>query len=727
MTPLAPLDRRPARSLAAVALVGAALVLPLLVALAAPVRPVSAEPDAPREAGSEARATVLPTWSDDLLDLVRRLPVQEGGRVKPLSTWARFTLLRLNGKASYKPESGTSAAAEARSALAWALDCLYFPELAKEQRIFLVEEGQVLETLRLEIPDRKKRDRYSYAELAPARETLDRKATEFAKELRDKERRDGKVRHGDFTPAQWELQRLDANVTVYERMLATLDFARTTIDATPLAGHLEGLADPARAAPVEVLRRLPAVWNRLRDTATPGADGAPTFTDEGRALLEAISTVRTRLQGVVTERDALALFPPGPHALASDTWFGPQEAFLRAEDGGRHDPVLLGAQTDDPQVVKERIADFDQQMDWLAGWGSTLAVRSDPHAIASRIQPVTEGVEAAATRRGEYRKVALEIAYYRLDPLFFGLLAYIFGFVLLAVTWLLPRAKWVYIAALVALGVGLVFHITGITMRCMIRGRPPVSTLYETILFIGGCIVITCLAMERMNRQRIAVALAAVLGAASLWMAYRYELFRAEDTMPELQAVLDTNFWLSTHVTTVTLGYGAGLLAAALGHIYLLGRIFGFKSGNEGWYRTLTRMTYGVLAFGLLFSVVGTILGGVWANDSWGRFWGWDPKENGALMICLWEVAILHARMGGYLKSHGLALAAVATGPIVAFSWWGVNLLEIGLHSYGFTTGVGARLRVYYVLEAAVLLAGIAWWLMSRRAPRPTTGDQSAA
>ena len=333
MTPLAPLQGRPARSLAGVALLGAALVLPLLVALTAPTRPVSAEPDAPREAGGEARSTVLPTWSDDLLDLVRRLPVQEGGRVKPLSTWARFTLLRLNGKASYKPEPGTSAEAEARSALAWALDCLYFPELAKEQRIFLVEEGQVLETLRLEIPDRKKRDRYSYAELAPARETLDRKATEFAKELRDKERRDGKVRHGDFTPAQWELQRLDANVTVYERMLATLDFARTTIDATPLAGHLEGLADPARAAPVEVLRRLPAVWNRLRDTATPGADGAPTFTDEGRALLEAISTVRTRLQGVVTERDALALFPPGPHALASDTWFGPQEAFLRAEDG----------------------------------------------------------------------------------------------------------------------------------------------------------------------------------------------------------------------------------------------------------------------------------------------------------------------------------------------------------------------------------------------------------
>src|SRR5215831_16624282 len=123
--------------------------------------------------------------------------------------------------------------------------------------------------------------------------------------------------------------------------------------------------------------------------------------------------------------------------------------------------------------------------------------------------------------------------------------------------------------------------------------------------------------------------------------------------MPKLRAVLDTNFWLSTHVTTVTIGYSAGLLAAFLAHIFVIGRLFGFKKGDGDFYRNVVRMVYGVLCFGLLFSVVGTILGGVWANDSWGRFWGWDTKENGALLICISQVALLHARMSGMVRDFG--------------------------------------------------------------------------
>ncbi len=120
-------------------------------------------------------------------------------------------------------------------------------------------------------------------------------------------------------------------------------------------------------------------------------------------------------------------------------------------------------------------------------------------------------------------------------------------------------------------------------------------------------------------------------------------------------------------------------------------------------------MTYGMLAFGLLFSVVGTILGGIWANDSWGRFWGWDPKENGALMICLAQLAILHARLGGYLKTFGIAMATVVQGVVVAFSWWHVNHLGIGLHAYGFTQGVITTLTISYVVESLVLVAGFSY------------------
>ncbi|MEZ6021831.1 MAG: cytochrome c biogenesis protein CcsA, partial [Planctomycetota bacterium] len=175
-----------------------------------------------------------------------------------------------------------------------------------------------------------------------------------------------------------------------------------------------------------------------------------------------------------------------------------------------------------------------------------------------------------------------------------------------------------------------------------------------------------------------------------------------------LVAVLDTNFWLATHVTTINMGYAAGLLASILAHVYLFSALFGKGRRDPKVLSNLYRMVYGVLAFSLLFSVVGTILGGVWANDSWGRFWGWDPKENGALMICLAELALVHARLGGYLKGFGMAVGTVLLGIVIAFSWWGVNLLNIGLHSYGFTEGVFGWLLLFIFSELAiVVLAGV--------------------
>ena len=121
-----------------------------------------------------------------------------------------------------------------------------------------------------------------------------------------------------------------------------------------------------------------------------------------------------------------------------------------------------------------------------------------------------------------------------------------------------------------------------------------------------------------------------------------------------------------------------------------------------------------IVCFGLLFSLVGTILGGLWANDSWGRFWGWDPKENGALMIVFGNLIILHARLGGYIKEFGLAMLALLTGAVIAFSWWHVNLLGVGLHSYGFTSGIKEVVFIFYYAVVAIFALG-----RRRLAPRP--------
>jgi cytochrome c biogenesis factor len=114
-------------------------------------------------------------------------------------------------------------------------------------------------------------------------------------------------------------------------------------------------------------------------------------------------------------------------------------------------------------------------------------------------------------------------------------------------------------------------------------------------------------------------------------------------------------------------------------------------------------MVYGIVCFATLFSFTGTVLGGIWADQSWGRFWGWDPKENGALLIVLWNAMILHARWGGLVRERGLMNLAIFGNIVTSFSWFGVNLLEIGLHSYGFTDS-GAEYLMNFVTCQLVLL-----------------------
>jgi len=178
------------------------------------------------------------------------------------------------------------------------------------------------------------------------------------------------------------------------------------------------------------------------------------------------------------------------------------------------------------------------------------------------------------------------------------------------------------------------------------------------------------------------------------------------DTLEMLRAVLDTNVWLATHVVTVTLGYSATFLAGFLGIIYILRGLF-TKSFDETTAKSLGRMMYGVVCFATLFSFVGTILGGIWADQAWGRFWGWDPKENGALLIVIWNAIILHARWGGYAREQGIAVLTVFGNIVTSLSWFGVNMLGVGLHSYGFVDQAFGPLLAFIVSQLAIGALGM--------------------
>jgi len=123
--------------------------------------------------------------------------------------------------------------------------------------------------------------------------------------------------------------------------------------------------------------------------------------------------------------------------------------------------------------------------------------------------------------------------------------------------------------------------------------------------------------------------------------------------------------------------------------------------------QSLSKMVYGIVCFAALFSFIGTVLGGIWADQSWGRFWGWDAKENGALMIVLWNAIFLHARWGGIARERGLIALALGGNIITAWSWFGVNMLGIGLHSYGFMSAAFNWLMLFVVSQLVLMLLAV--------------------
>ncbi|GIX03739.1 MAG: cytochrome c biogenesis protein [Planctomycetaceae bacterium] len=310
--------------------------------------------------------------------------------------------------------------------------------------------------------------------------------------------------------------------------------------------------------------------------------------------------------------------------------------------------------------------------------------------------------------------VEFEAFFNRFQPFTLSRGMYLAAFVLGMLSWLLMSRRWSL--PLMRMGVGLALvaftvHSFALVSRMYISGRPPVTNLYSSAVFIGWGVAGFGLLLHIFFRHGISTIVGTI--AAFITLGIANHLSTDGDTFTVLQAVLDTQFWLATHVTCISLGYLTTYLAGLLGLIYVLAGL-GTPWLNRDLARDLTRMTYGTLCFSLFFSFTGTVLGGLWADDSWGRFWGWDPKENGALMIVLWNALILHARWGGMIRERGLALLAIAGNIFVSWSWFGVNELGVGLHAYGFREGMVFWLCVTALLHLAVIALGLIpqkYWL----------------
>ena len=601
-------------------------------------------------------------WPKEYVESFARIPVQDGGRVKPMATYARFKLIPLHGRSRLMldKENGVKV-----SAVEWLLDVFMRPEVARDYPTFQINNAEVLTALGI-APHLKmsgqviKRDHYSYNELEIGR-----------KKLRNLSEKYRKIEKEVRSVVQRQIVDLETNLGIFEGLSLLFKFAHHQLPLDPDDILAEEVPQGTKAPVSFLFENLDAVREH----------GVVTLPI--RRSIELLGFY-TRAATMVT------LFPPDDEA---EEWLYPAGII---ED-------LLDPEGD--------LGEVERNVARLKLMENLVAHATDPEQRMVALEEYEKDVVERAKALGAYEGVLSEVRFYKWKMFLLGPWFYVFGFLLLAVSWLSPRSKFgrgVRRGAYAWLWIPTLALCAGITWRCLLRHRPPVLTLYDTILFITAVAVVMLLVIELIKRNGLALALVPVLGAAGLFLAMKFELVDGQDTIAPVVAVLDANFWLSTHVTTVTMGYSAGLAAAAVSTLYLLVRLIDplKKRLAKSFYQDLTGMTYGIICFGLLLSLVGTILGGVWANYSWGRFWGWDPKENGALMIVLTNIIILHGRLGGYLKQLRLHLASVAGAIVVCYSWWGVNLLNAGFHSYGFITGVKSALHTAYFSLAAVFIAG---------------------
>lgn len=449
----------------------------------------------------------------------------------------------------------------------------------------------------------------------------------------------------EFTAFEQDMVRVHRNLQHLSRLMTAFDFARPHEDfAVPPAAHslIEVAGSPVRAGgSMEQLR----IWS----LALQWAD---------------------RRQG-----SPLAVIPHyGPEG---ETWLPPDVAAV--------DTSLPPAYLAEAQLLAE--AFFAHRAD-------------DDGALVAALTDFNQSVRARSATAGQPLRVGLEVLYNRVNPFAWATAAYALGLALLSAL-LFTRRRWPEGGALAALCVGGLVHAGGLVARIIMTQRPPVTSLYSSFIFVGWVLAALGLLIAVTRNRRLGLLLGLVSAFALTYLSSGIAAER--DTLGVLQAVLNTNFWLSTHVVVITLGYAGCIAAGVIGHVYLVQRIV--RPYDERRLRSTYGLLYGVLVVGLILSFVGTMLGGIWADQSWGRFWGWDPKENGALLIVLWCAILLHAKAARIIGQEGMAIGSVVGVLVVMFSWLGVNMMGVGLHSYGFTSGVGGAFVLIFGTELLFIAA----------------------
>jgi cytochrome c-type biogenesis protein CcsB len=596
-----------------------------------------------------------------------RLPVLLNGRIQPFDSVARNSLLQIRSTGDVPLEIVPSWKfwhhPKKLGASEWLLEVAARPELADTRPIFLIHHAELLGELRLQDKGIEKSGLryYTFNEISPVLKEIDQQGRQAMQ-----------VKSEEQTAFQKQVAKLFNAVMLYQRLKYTLqppgieDFAgelkQFQMDLLAAQKPLEtGKASTPEEQ--EMLKRISGPFRTFQTMAQMGhvLVVPPLEPDKGRELWQTMGT--SLLESLRTRK-----LSPGATHLAT---------------------IATAYHQEKPAVFNGAVADYRK---WL---------------------------EPSFPR--ELQKGRAEFYYNDTKAFLHSAIIYICAFVLAGIA-LLTFASFSSVSeslrrsAFYLVILAGVVHTFGLIFRMVLEGRPPVTNLYSSAIFIGWGTMIVGLILERIYRVGIGSMLASLAGFVTLFIAHNLAL--GGDTMEMLRAVLDTNFWLATHVVVITLGYAATFAAGVLAIFYILlgvltpllkaplGAAADASETAATLGKALSKMVYAIVCFATLFSFLGTVLGGIWADQSWGRFWGWDPKENGALLIVLWNAIILHVRWGRLLHDRGVMNLAVFGNIVTSFSWFGVNMLGVGLHSYGFMDSGFKWLMVFIASQVAVIGLG---------------------
>ncbi len=607
-------------------------------------------------------SSLRPPQNTSELDLVAfgRLPVLVNGRIKPLDTVARTSLLMLQGR--QRVSDPTKPVPLVASPVEWLADVLFAPAKADDYptfRLSATDSPELLTLMGLTEADTKiryddpvlrtlavadfvpgTRTRFSFNQLQPRLDELDRQA-QLAEPV------DAQLRTG-FQKAVIQLRE---RVFLYQRLKHSVQLPDSPAFLTEIVQFQQSL--PAGIAAVRARQKGEAHDEAAFKAALTSAERYDTMGKLGYLL-----TV-----------------PPGATEPDATAWRTAGNALLETFETGSINPNVMAYAALGSAWRERQAGQFND------------IVRIFREQLGKRFSP-------------QLAKSDIEVRFNAAEPFYKGILLYALAFLCAILSWLiwpdLLGKSAFYLVALTWL-----LATAGILTRMWLEGRPPVTNLYSSALFVGWGAVALCLLLEKIYRNGIGSAAAGTIGFITLIIAHMLSL--SGDTLEMMRAVLDTNLWLATHVVVVTTGYASTFLAGFLALIYIFRGVF-TKSLDKPTADALARMVYGIVCFATLCSLVGTVLGGIWADQSWGRFWGWDPKENGAVMIVLWNAIVLHARWGGLVKQRGLMCLAIFGNVITSWSWFGTNMLGVGLHSYGFMDAAFWWLIAFVVSQVALIL-----------------------